>query len=149
MTDAAGVFERRGGVGLATSVVSMLALMLLIHRALPPEVLGETSGNAKWLFPGFLGLGALDRVFLLGVAGGCGWAVGKRRPEALTQLQLAALGLGLLLTQYRLGEAPRKVDPRLVLGIFSGVVALQSCYLCLLAHAVLWLRRRFSESQES
>ncbi len=111
---------------------------MLLHRALrsapisPDALLLKLSGD----------LGAPDYALLLAVVAACGWAVVTKRRAALSSIQLYALGFGMLLTQYRLGFEVRKVDPRVVLGILSGVATLYSCYLCLLAYGALWLRRR-------
>jgi hypothetical protein len=125
-------------VGPITSLGAAAALLVLIHRALRSAELG---GDA--LLVGLSGgLDALDYAVLLAVLAACGWAVVKQRRAALISIQLYALGFGLLLTQYRLGFEVRKIDPRLVLAILSGVTTLYTCYLCLLAYAALWIRRR-------
>lgn len=131
--------DARQRTGVAVSLGAAVALLVLLHRALRPL---EAPFNDRLLLPGFWGVDAIDRGFLGLVAAACVVAVARGRAAPLLQIQLYALAAALLLTTYRLGEPVRKVDPRLLFAIMAGLVALQACYLCLLAHAALWLRRR-------
>jgi hypothetical protein len=135
----------RESVGPVTSLGVAATLLVLLHRSL---------GSAPVSLDGSLlklagALEAPEYGLLLAVASACSWAVVKKRRAQLTLIQLYALGFGMLLTQYRLGFEVRKFDPRAVLGIMSGVATLYTCYLCLLAYAVLWIRGRTTSALTS
>ena len=125
--------------GVSLSVGATGALLLLLHRAMRqigarPDLLFLSAAND---------LDSLECVFVLGVAAACSWAVLRVRRDAVPWIQLGALGLGLALTQYRLGsEVASKVDVRYLQALMSGVVSLFSSYLCLLSHALIELGRR-------
>jgi hypothetical protein len=128
----------RESLGALTSLGFAVALLVLLHRALRPA---EVPRDALLLgLSGFLE--APDYALLLAVAAACGGAVMKKQRGTVTTIQLYALAFGLLLTQYRLGFEVRKFDPRVLLGITSGVTPLYASYLCLMAHAAIWIRRR-------
>lgn len=125
--------------GLAVSLTAAGLLLVLLHRALRPL---QAPFRDVLFVTGVAGVDWLDHLLLALVAAAGLGAVLARHAAALLQIQLYALAAGLMLTHYRLGTEVRKVDPRLVLGVMEGMVALQACYICLLAHAALWLRRR-------
>ncbi|HVJ19073.1 MAG TPA: hypothetical protein VM686_26825 [Polyangiaceae bacterium] len=124
-------------VGVAISAVAAAILLILLHRAL---AVAEVAPDLL-LLRAASDLEGPEQVYLLAVAAACAWAVVNNQPATLERIQLYALGVGLFLTQYRLGQVAEKVDPRVVLAIVAGVASLYSCYLCLLAHAAIALRR--------
>lgn len=131
-------------VAVATSLLATLMSLLLLHR-----VLRRADADVSCLLPGALrGLAGEERAYLAAVAAGCGWAIWRRRAEALGWVQLCALVCGLWLMQYRWGEQAGKLDPRFWFALVAGVATLHACYLCLVAHGVIvmseWFRRRSS-----
>lgn len=131
----AGLRQHLGGL---TSIGATALLLGLLHRAM-----GNAGIQADLLLLGFAtNLGVLERVFLLGVGAACVWAVAKNRPSTLVPVQLSALATGLFLTHYQLGHAlTDDVDPRFVSALLAGVATLYSCYLCVLAHLAISIRR--------
>jgi hypothetical protein len=130
--------------GIATSLGCSAMLLLLLHRALAPA-----SVPPDILFLGALrDADALDSVYLATVATACVWAVWRGKASALTSIQWRALGLGLLLTLYRLGTpVGEKFDPRFWLALLAGIMSLYSTYLCLLAHGAIAVLRRARPSR--
>jgi hypothetical protein len=77
------------------------------------------------------------------VLGASAWAVARRSHRALFEIQLAALALGLFLSEYRLGgEIGKMVDFRFALALVAGGVSLWCSYACLIAHAILAVLNR-------
>ena len=126
-------------LGPLLSAFSAAALIALLHRYSGWQMLRRD----PLLFSLGLSFGTPEWLATASVLGASAWAVARRSHRALFEIQLAALALGLFLTEYRLGgEIGRKVDFRFALALIAGGVSLWCSYACVIAHAVLALLNR-------
>ena len=125
--------------GPVASFATAAALLALLHRSL-----GRTGASPDFLLVRIArDFGPFEWVLILGTCVACAFAVVKREHRWLLHIQMWSLAAGLLLTHFRLGSAAgEKVDLRFLLAIVAGAASLHCCYVCLLAHAAMVLRRR-------
>ena len=82
-------------------------------------------------------------LYLGSIGAACMWAIWKRDRPLLGRIQLYALALGLFFTHHGLGHPiGEKLDTRALDATYAGIVSLWTCYLCLVAHVLIFVLQR-------